>query len=114
MEEVSLPLNSTPFGMDWEPGIWSGPYQHALFLAFHGSFYSATPYEGTRIAFVEVNNATDVPIGPFQDFVTGFAGTGTLRRATAVVFAPDGRLFFADDTAGGVYWVAPNDLRSLP
>ena len=36
-------------------------------------------------------------------------GTG---RATDAAFAPDGRLFIADDTAGKIYWLAPRTLAS--
>jgi len=30
-----------------------------------------------------------------------------LDRPSEVAFAPDGRMFFADDQGGGVYWIAP-------
>ena len=33
-----------------------------------------------------------------------------LQRPADVTFAPDGRLFFADDLGGQVYWVAPDTL----
>jgi hypothetical protein len=31
-------------------------------------------------------------------------------RATAVTFAPDGRMFVGDDTNGEIFWVAPVGL----
>jgi len=51
------------------------------------------------------------PIGEAKLFVDGF-GKGTSARATDVVFAPDSRLFAADDTTGKIFWVAPRTLAA--
>ena len=48
---------------------------------------------------------TDIPA-----IVSGFGKPN--GRATDAVFAPDGRLFIADDTTGKIYWVAPRTLAA--
>ncbi len=112
-EEAEFPLNDTPFGMDWERGRWPAPFRDAIFVALHGSFYTVPRWQGTRIVFAETDPATHAPRGSWNSFVLGFGqGGGPLERATDVVFSSDGRMFFADDQGGGVYWVAPANLRS--
>lgn len=107
---ATFPLNDTPFGMAWEPNHWPHPFNSGLFVALHGSFYSAH-WPGTKVVFANTD-ATGRPTGAFMDFMLGFGSTGTtLNRATDVAFSQDGRLFVADDHAGAIYWVAPNDLR---
>jgi glucose/arabinose dehydrogenase len=112
-EEAQMPLNDTPFGLDWERGYWASPYRGGVFVAKHGSFYSSPSWHDVGIWWAPTNAATHAPSGAFTLLVDGF-GTSTpqLRRAADVAFAPDGRLFFADDTGGGIYWVAPDTLRS--
>lgn len=111
-EEASFPLNDTPFGLDWERGLWPEPYAGALFVALHGSFYSSPRWAGTRVVYAPTDPTTHAPSGPWRDFVTGFGeGGGPLERATDLVFANDGRLFVSDDQAGAIYWIAPRTLR---
>jgi glucose/arabinose dehydrogenase len=111
-EEASFPLNDTPFGIDWERGVWPDPYRNGVFIALHGSFYSSPQWVGTRIVFATTDPRTHAPTGPWRDFVLGFGPAGSpLERATDVAFATDGRMFFADDTGGAIYWVAPQALR---
>jgi glucose/arabinose dehydrogenase len=50
--------------------------------------------------------------GAMTDFATGWAdGTLSHGRPSALVFAPDGRLFIGNDTDGNIFWVAPMDLQ---
>ncbi len=109
---ATFPLNDTPFGMAWEPNHWPQPFNNGLFVALHGSYYSVgRNWEGTRVVFANTD-AAGRPVGTFMDFMRGFGSSGnTMNRATDVAFSPDGRLFVADDHAGAIYWVAPNDLR---
>jgi glucose/arabinose dehydrogenase len=63
------------------------------------------------LVFARVDPATHMPIEGWRDFVGGFGPGGfALERPSDVAFAPDGRLFFADDEGGGVYWVTPSNL----
>jgi glucose/arabinose dehydrogenase len=110
-EDASFPLSDTPFGLDWEPGLWPPPYQGALFVALHGSAYSQPPWAGARIVFANTDPVTRAPVEGWRDFLGGFGPQGTvLERPSDVAFAPDGRLFFADDTGGRVFWMAPTTL----
>ncbi|MEI8256460.1 MAG: hypothetical protein WCJ30_12370, partial [Deltaproteobacteria bacterium] len=43
-EESEMPLSDTPFGLDWERGLWPAPYDGGVFVAKHGSFYSTPPW----------------------------------------------------------------------
>jgi glucose/arabinose dehydrogenase len=42
--------------------------------------------------------------------VEGLEATSALERPADIAFAPDGRMFFADDNGGGVVWMAPTTL----
>jgi len=47
---------------------------------------------------------------PFQ---SGWGPAGSvLDRPSDIAFAPDGRMFIADDTSGNVFWMAPNTLAA--
>ena len=50
------------------------------------------------------------PTGEATMFIHGFGKP--VGRATDVAFAPDGRMFVADDTSGKIYWVAPRTLAA--
>jgi glucose/arabinose dehydrogenase len=111
-EESSFPLNDTPFGLDWERGLWPTPFNNALVVALHGSFYSSPQWAGARLVFAQTDPVTHAPTGPWLDLMRGFGPGGSpLERPADVAFAPDGRLFIADDTGNAVYWVAPDSLR---
>jgi glucose/arabinose dehydrogenase len=111
-EEHSFPVGDTPFGMDWERGLWREPFRDALVLALHGSFYTRPLWQGARIAYAATDPETHLPTGEWRDLVTGFGPGGSpLERPADIAFAPDGRLFFADDLGNAIYWIAPTTLR---
>jgi glucose/arabinose dehydrogenase len=111
LEDASFVLSDTPFGFDWEHDLWPAPYRGAVFVALHGSFYTQPPWAGARIVFANVDPTTHMPTETWRDFVGGFGpGGSVLERPSDVTFAPDGRMFFADDQGGGVYWIAPASL----
>jgi glucose/arabinose dehydrogenase len=103
-ELVSITLHDTNFGLDFERGAFPAPYRHALFVALHGVF---TSFGGTAIVYLPTDERSLRPASAPKLFAKGFAPSG---RATDVAFAPDGRLFIADDTAGKIYWIAPRTL----
>jgi glucose/arabinose dehydrogenase len=113
-EDAAITLGDTPFGLDWERGAWPSQFQGALFVALHGTFYASPgPGVNSRIVYSPADPTTHVPTGAWVDFITGFGPTGVvLRRASDVLFAPDGRMFVADDTGGRIFWVAPTTLRA--
>ena len=107
-ELVSIPLHDTPFGLDFDRGAFPAPYTHGLFIALHGV---RTSFGGTGVVFLKTDPRSLRPTGEAKLFVDGF-GKGTSARATDVAFAPDGRLFVADDTTGKIFWVAPRTLAA--
>jgi glucose/arabinose dehydrogenase len=103
-ELVAIKLHDTNFGLDFDRGGFPEPYRHGLFVALHGVF---TSFGGTSIVYLGADPRSLRPATEPKLFAKGFAPNG---RATDVVFAPDGRLFVADDTSGKIYWIAPRTL----
>ena len=106
----SYPLHDSPFGFDWDlQRNFPEPYKGGLFMAFHGA---VSTWLGTGLRFLPTDPTTHRPTGAPTNFVGGWSHAGpVVGRIADVRFSPDGRLFFADDQAGGVYWVAPTTLR---
>jgi glucose/arabinose dehydrogenase len=115
-ETVSFLIGDTPFGLDFEPGNWPAPYKGSGFIATHGA---AGSWGGTRVVAVVMDPSTGLPVpssnkngmgdtGGMSDFATGWDdGSLSHGRAAAVTFAPDGRLFVANDANGVIFWIAP-------
>ena len=111
LEDATFPLSDTPFGFDWEMGHWPAPFTNAIFVAQHGSAYSSPAWKGAAIVYAPTDPTTHVPTQDWQPFLSGFGpGGSVLDRPTDVAFGPDGRMFFADDAGGAVYWMAPLTL----
>jgi glucose/arabinose dehydrogenase len=111
LELVGIQLHDTPFGLDFERGTFPAPFTHGVFVALHGV---VTSYGGTGVVWLDVDPVSLRPTGDSKMFITGFGNLNGLAngRATDVAFAPDGRLFVADDTLGKIYWVAPTTLAA--
>jgi glucose/arabinose dehydrogenase len=111
-EDASFPLSDTPFGFDWQPGGWPAPFSGAIFVALHGSAYSSRPWKGAGIVYAPTDPTTHAPTQDWQTFLGGFSPDpdNVLHRPADVAFSPDGRMFFADDTSGTIFWVAPTTL----
>jgi glucose/arabinose dehydrogenase len=105
-EVVAIPLHDTPFGLDFERGVFPAPYQHGIFSALHGVF---TSFGGTGVVWMKTDPASLRPTGEIKMFASGFPPRA---RATDVAFAPDGRMFVGDDTTGKIFWVAPRTLSA--
>ncbi len=107
-ELASWPLHDTPFGLDFERGRWPAPWRGALFVALHGVYDT---WENTKLIWSPVD-AAGRPTGAWTDFATGWGRSeqGIVGRLADVAFAADGRLFFADDQGGAVYWIAPEGM----
>lgn len=106
-ELVAIPLHDTPFGLDFDRGGFPEPYRHGLFVALHGV---VTSFGGTGVVWLKTDPRSLRPTGEPTMFVKGFGKPN--GRATDVVFAPDGRMFVADDTTGKIYWIAPRSLAA--
>jgi len=106
-EIAAVPLHDTPFGLDFDRGAFPAPYRHGLFMAIHGV---VTSFGTTGVLWLSTDPASLRPTGAPKVFIRG-AGRPN-GRATDLVFAPDGRMFIADDTSGKIFWVAPRTLAS--
>jgi glucose/arabinose dehydrogenase len=107
LELVAIPLHYTPFGFDFDRGAFPGDYKHGAFVALHGV---VTSYGGSAVIWMQTDPSSLRPTGYSTPFVSGFGKP--IGRATDVTFAPDGRMFIADDTSGKIYWVAPKTLAA--
>lgn len=107
----TYPLHDTPFGFDWAPASWPAPYGGSFFVGLHGWVGS---WANAGVQWAPVDGTTHRPTRPTEFFVRGFGrrtAGGNDQRVSDLVFARDGRMFFADDQSGDIYWVAPRTLR---
>jgi glucose/arabinose dehydrogenase len=117
-DNVSFTIGHTPFGIDFEPGIWPAPWTDRVFVALHGDVGT---WYGARVVGIPLDPNTGLPVpaselaqgGPASqgilDFATGWddgAKNGHGRPAP-IAFAPDGRLFLGNDINGQIVWIAP-------
>jgi glucose/arabinose dehydrogenase len=116
-ESTSFVIGNTPFSFDFEAGAWPAPWKTNVFVPLHGV---AGSWEGARIISVTMDPTSGLPVqssdlpgtnpGGFQDFATGWDDkTQKHGRPAAVTFAPDGRMFVANDTNGVILWITPFD-----
>jgi glucose/arabinose dehydrogenase len=115
----SFYIGDTPFGLDFEPGVWPGMWAGRVFIANHGA---AGTWTGARMVAIAMDPTTGLPLpgtnyaggpdmGSLVDFATGWDNANnTHGRPTAVAFSPDGRLFLTNDTTGEIVWIAPATL----
>jgi glucose/arabinose dehydrogenase len=79
-------------------------YHNGAFIGQHGS-WNRSSFSGYKVVFVPFQNGR--PVGPMQDFATGFvaseAGQEVYGRPVGVAVLPDGALLIADD-AGNKVW----------
>jgi hypothetical protein len=119
-DSVSLAIGDTPFGIDFETGMWPMPWTGRAFVALHGVVGS---WQGARIVGVGLDPTTGnlLPASDvfpdtgtrdaLLDFATGWDDHHQDHgRPTAIAFAPDGRLFLGDDWNGAIVWMAPVGL----
>lgn len=119
-ENVAFIVGDTPFGFDFEPGLWPAPYTNNILLALHGAFGS---WHGERVVAIPTQpnglpvTMSEIDAGfPGQvDFATGWDdGQSDHGRPAAATFAADGRLFIANDVNGDIFWIAPTTLNAAP
>jgi glucose/arabinose dehydrogenase len=111
-------IGDTPFGIDFEPGLWPAPWTGDGIITLHGSFGLWT---GERVVAVAMDPITGMPItgsdlgggdeGGLTNFATGWDdGLRNHGRPASVAFASDGRLFLGNDNDGTIVWIAPLTL----
>jgi glucose/arabinose dehydrogenase len=120
-ESVSFIIGDTPFGIDFEPGLWPAPWGGRAFVTLHGSSHRL--WQGASVVAFALDPATGLPLpasdldGSFDmtnaiDFATGWAdGLENHGRPSPLAFSRDGRLFLGDDRQGTIVWIAPVGLK---
>ncbi len=120
---VQFYIGDTPFDLDFEMGQWPPPWNNRIFVPLHGAYGTWT---GARLVSLEFDTTTGellpgsdldgmMSTGAMRDFATGWAdGTFAHGRPSNVAFAPDGRLFLANDVSGVILWIAPMGLAPAP
>jgi glucose/arabinose dehydrogenase len=107
-------IGHTPFGVDFEIGRWPPPWNNRAYVVLHGEAGSwhgarmiAIPLDGNGMPIRWSELTSDGGVGQY-DFATGWDdGMFHHGRPSALTFAPDGRLFLANDNDGSVIWIAP-------
>jgi glucose/arabinose dehydrogenase len=129
-ETTSFIIDHTPFGLDFESGMWPGIWNKRTFVVLHGYFGS---WIGARVIAIQSDPTTGWPVpsneadagSVFTDFATGWDdGMLDHGRPGSVAFAPDGRLFVGQDIGSGapadprlnglIVWIAPVGATFLP
>ncbi len=117
-ETDAFVIGHTPFGVDFETGLWPAPWNGRAFVTLHGVVGT---YVGARVVAVALDSsgiplqASELTLGGNPDnmleFATGWDdGRQDHGRPAPIAFAPDGRMFIGDDQEGAVIWIAPVDL----
>jgi glucose/arabinose dehydrogenase len=118
-ESDAFVIGHTPFGVDFETGLWPAPWNGRAFVTLHGVVGT---YEGARVVAIALdetgmpNQASEVDpaLGnpnSMLEFATGWDdGLQDHGRPAPIAFAPDGRMFIGDDQKGAVIWIAPVEL----
>jgi glucose/arabinose dehydrogenase len=115
-ETVSFVVGDTPFGIDFETGVWPAPYTNNILVTLHGAVFS---WVGARVVAIptQANGmpvpSSDLGTSTFVNLVTGWDdGLNDHGRPAAVTFSADGRAFIANDNLGDIFWIAPIGLKT--
>jgi glucose/arabinose dehydrogenase len=114
----SFVIGDTPFGLDFEPGLWPAPWTNNAIVATHGA---AGSWSGARVVAIGTDPSTGQIApgsnvggndqGAMKAFATGWDDQSHMHgRPAAVTFAGDGRLFLSNDNNGVIVWIAPTSL----
>jgi glucose/arabinose dehydrogenase len=116
-ENDAFYIGNTPFGLDFEPGLWPAPWTGNAIVALHGAFGT---WVGARVVAIAMDpggmpvSGSDLDggdTGGVSDFATGWdEGAMDHGRPAALAFSADGRLFLGNDNDGSIIWIAPLSL----
>ncbi|MCB8949380.1 MAG: sorbosone dehydrogenase family protein [Ardenticatenaceae bacterium] len=101
---VTMQAHSAPLGLAFYTGdTFPAEYQGDLFVAFHGSWNRRVP-TGYKIVRVPLDGSS--PIGPVEDFATGWLNEDDYSsdgRPVDITVGTDGALYVSDDKGGFIY-----------
>ena len=101
---VTMQAHSAPLGLTFYTGdTFPAEYQGDLFVAFHGSWNRRVP-TGYKIVRVPLDGSS--PIGPVEDFATGWLNEDDYSsdgRPVDITVGADGALYVSDDKGGFIY-----------
>ena len=101
---VTMQAHSAPLGLTFYTGdTFPAEYQGDLFVAFHGSWNRRVP-TGYKIVRVPLDGSS--PIGPVEDFATGWLNEDDYSsdgRPVDITVGADGALYVSDDKGGYIY-----------
>jgi glucose/arabinose dehydrogenase len=117
-ETEAFTIGNTPFGIDFEPGVWPAPWKGDAIVTLHGI---AGSWVGARIVAIAMDPTTGLPVagsdldgsdtGGMTDFAKGWDdGKFDHGRPASLAFTGDGRLFLGNDNDGTIVWIAPLSL----
>ena len=105
--DVALDSHSASLGLAFATGsAMPTKYRQGAFIGQRGS-WNRSKFAGYRVAFVPFREGK--PIGPPEDFLSGFIANDdeVYGRPVGVAFAADGALLVADEPGNIVWRVAP-------
>ena len=104
--DLLVTAHSAPLGMVvYEGSQFPAEYKGDMFLALHGS-WNRTTRTGAKVVRVFMKNG--VPVGKYQDFMTGFVASdkAVWGRPSSVAVQNDGSLLVVDDVTGEIWRVS--------
>jgi glucose/arabinose dehydrogenase len=118
VETAAFYIGNTPFGIDFEPGLWPAPWTGEAMVTLHGDFGF---WHGARVVALSMDPTTGLPVdgsdldgsdtGGMTDFATGWDDQKRDHgRPASLAFSTDGRLFLGNDNDGTIVWIAPLSL----
>jgi glucose/arabinose dehydrogenase len=112
---LSFPAHSAPNDLLFYTGdMFPAEYKNGAFVALHGSWNRAPFVQaGYMVVFVPFENG--VPSGPWEAFITGFAGMDEImtpaeaaHRPMGLAQGPDGSLYITDSVKGKIWRIVYN------
>jgi glucose/arabinose dehydrogenase len=102
---IEIQAHSAPLGLTFYNGkTFPTPYRGGLFIALHGSWNRSEP---TGYKIVSAKLKSDIPVGTYEDFITGWLDDKKVHGKPVDVFVSEkGALLISDDKSGLIYLVS--------